>query len=266
MIPETVKLVWFSPTGTTKAVVHGIAKGIDSRVLETTDITLPQARTQPLAATENELLVIGVPVYMGRVPALLGDWLGMIQTARTPAVCVVVYGNRAYENALLELCDIVRARGCIPVAGAAFIGEHSFSSPDTPTAQGRPDTIDLDRAEQFGLKIRAKMEAIASLSAMPDLTVPGACPYGGSTTLWDVDFIEVDDRCVHCGVCAEVCPQGAVDPHRSSIIDHKKCITCCACIKSCPRHARTMKPGPVMDAAQRLHSLYGERKEPECFL
>ena len=124
---DSVKLAYFSPTGTTKAVLHGIALGINPSKMELIDVTTPQARQEPLKTAEHELLVVGVPVYMGRVPALLNEWLNAIDAQDTPTVCVVVYGNRAYENALLELKDTVTKSGCIPIAGAAYIGEHSFS-------------------------------------------------------------------------------------------------------------------------------------------
>lgn len=104
---ESAKLVYFSPTGTTKAVVKGIAHGINQGTVELIDITRPDARKQPLQISEDELLVVGVPVYMGRVPALLNEWLNTIQAHNTPTVCVVVYGNRAYEDALLELKKIL---------------------------------------------------------------------------------------------------------------------------------------------------------------
>ncbi len=81
-----------------------------------------------------------------------------------------------------------------------------------------------------------------------------------------LDFIAVSDACIQCGICAEGCPVGAIDPGDSTRVDTTTCITCCACIKNCPQHARTMKPGPVKDASMRLHTLYGERKEPEYFL
>jgi ferredoxin len=263
---ESVKSVCFSPTGTTKAVVQGIAHGINPGTMELIDITRPDARKQPLLASENELLVIGVPVYMGRVPALLNEWLNAIQAHNTHTVCVVVYGNRVYDDALLELKNIVTKCGCIPIACAAYIGEHSFSNSETPTAQGRPDKDDLHHAEVFGQKIREKLQSVSSISQVSDVHVPGTYPYGGVTKLWIVDFITVSDECSQCGICAEKCPVGAVDAENSRLIDMEKCITCCACIKNCPQNARSMKPGLVKDASVRLHTLYTQRKEPECFI
>ena len=262
---ESVKLVYFSPTGTTKSVVQGIANGINPSTMELIDITKPDARKQPLLTSENEILVVGVPVYMGRVPALLNEWLNAIQAHNTPTVCVVVYGTRVYDNALLELKDIVMNRGCIPIAGAAYIGEHSFSNSETPS-RGRPDEDDLNHAEVFGQKIREKLQSISSFSQVSEVSVPGTYPYGGITELWTVDFIAVDDQCTQCGFCAEVCPVGAVESQNSTMIDHEKCITCCACIKSCPQNARSMKPGLVKDAQERVNTLFREQKKPEYFL
>jgi ferredoxin len=263
---QSLKLVYFSPTGTTKTVVQSIARGIDHGTAELLDITRPDARKQSLQTSENELLVVGVPVYMGRVPAILTEWLQAIKAQNTPAVCVVVYGNRVYEDALIELKDILTRGGCKPIAGAAYIGEHSFSDDETPTAKDRPDARDIRIAESFGRKIQEKLDAIPSVDRVSEPDIPGCHPYRGDSTLWTVDFIAVSDACTECGTCAEGCPAGAIDAENSRLIDTEKCITCCACIKNCPQSARSMKPGLVKDAQLRLHTLYSERKEPEYFL
>lgn len=271
---ESVKIVCFSPTGTSKAVVRGIARGIGSENTELLDISRPDARMLRLRTSKDEMLVVGVPVYMGRVPALAAEWLNTIEADGTPAVCVVVYGNRAYEDALIELKDILMDCGCRPIAGAVFIGEHSFTIDETTTATGRPDAVDLEGAESFGHKIQELIQSVPSADAISEIEVPGTrpyrqepChPYPKDSAFWNVDFIAVGDSCSQCGRCAEVCPVGAVDPGDSRKIVTEECITCCACIKNCPEHARTVKPGLVRDAALRVSTLYDVRKEPEYYL
>jgi len=262
---QSTKLVYFSPTETTKSVVEGVARGYNATAVERIDLTKPLARLKPLQTGENELLIVGVPVYMGRVPEVIRAWLQSIKALNTQTVCIVVYGNRVYDDALRELKDILTADGCIPIAAGVFIGENSFSSDETPIAIGRPDSRDLSQAEAFGRKIKDKLDAILSVEEIEDLDVPGEFPYRGETKLWDVDFLAVSNDCNLCQLCAEACPVGAIDVENSRLIDQEKCITCCACIKNCPQHARTIKPGPVHDASIRLNTLFKEPKQPEFF-
>ncbi|MGE0076441.1 MAG: EFR1 family ferrodoxin [Bacteroidales bacterium] len=265
MIIKSLKLVYFSPTGTTKRVVQSIAKGLDIELISLYDITKPKARENSIETTKDELLIVAVPVYMGRVPAIISNYLNSIKAHKTPTVCVVVYGNRAYDDALLELSNILSAVGCIPVSGAAFIGEHSFSSEELPIAESRPNSNDLQLAEDFGKRIKDKLHSTQTVDTMAKLHIPGSYPYGGSTELWSIDFIAISNSCTNDGVCAEVCPAGAINTTNISIIDKEKCISCCACIKACPQNARTIKAGRVKDAAIRLNSLFHEPKLPEIF-
>jgi len=267
---ELLKLVFFSPTGTTKKIIEGIARGIGYSSVAQFDITKPENRKRHIETSENELLIIGVPVYFGRVQTDAIEWLHTIKAHNTPAVCVVVYGNREYDDALLELKETMVKRMCIPIACASFIGEHSFSSSEAPIAAGRPDTDDLLKAESFGEKIRKKIVSIPSISLLTDVSVPGNYPYVDVTDnkkiLHCLDFIAVDSSCTQCGVCAQHCPVGAIDFENSASVDKTKCIVCHACIKKCPTKARKVKNDMIRNFALRLSRKFQVRKEPAFFL
>jgi len=267
---ESVKLVYFSPTGTTEKIVEGVARGINYSSLERVDITKPGNRKQRLVTSEDELLIIGVPVYFGRVQVNAIEWLNTVKGCDTPTVCIVVYGNREYDDALLELKETMIGRGCTPIACAAYIGEHSFSNPQTPIATGRPDAADIVHAESFGEKIRDKMLSVASIDFIKEISVPGKFPYQDTTEsrerLSVVDMIAVDSNCMQCGECAQICPVSAIDFENSSSVDKGKCILCHACIKHCLTNARTVKDDMIKNIALRLSGALQARKEPVLFL
>lgn len=174
---NSAKLVYFSPTKTTKKVVESIAQGIQVDMIEKLDLTPPEARTREFEELHDELAIIGAPVYGGRVPIDAVNRLQRLKGNDTPAIIVVVYGNREYEDALLELKDIAVEAGFKPVAAGAFIGEHSFANDTTLIANGRPDTDDLKKAGEFGKMIWKKLRDIQALDDMSPLHVPGNFPY-----------------------------------------------------------------------------------------
>lgn len=192
----------------------------------------------------------------------------------TPAVTLVVYGNRAYEDALIELTDLASEQGFKPVAGSAFIAQHSFSTPDVPIAEGRPDDSDLMKAREFGAKIREKLLAAGSLNDVPRVTVPGVRPYRdefrksrapkpGAEPAAPVTRGEL---CTKCGRCVEVCPNEAIIIGSAVETNRQACIRCYACIKGCPTGARVMTHPFFAREARWLHDAFPERKEPETYL
>jgi ferredoxin len=234
--------VFFSPTRTGCQVVEQVARGISAERVETIDLTSPLSDTLGVVNVKSDVVILGAPVYGGRIPSLAVSRLRRLKAKKIPAVLVVVYGNRAYEDALLELKDLALQIGCVPVAGSAFIGEHSYSTSAYPIAAGRPDLDDLAIARDFGRQIGNLLRHINSVENLHPLHVPGNFPYRDYPGNIDHVCPTTDEAtCQLCGgECASVCPSAAIVIHEKVITDPAACILCCACVKACPTGARKM--------------------------
>lgn len=253
-------LLYFSPTNTTAKIVKEVAKGIGEITTEY-NLTLSANRQDEIAFGSNDLVIVGVPVYAGRVPEVLTDYFAKVKGNNTKAFFVVVYGNRHYDDALLELQDIFEAQGFIGVAAAAFIGEHSYTS---QVGTGRPDADDLKIAKQLGLDIKAKLnnEDIP----MPKLVVKGQYPYKEKIIRPAMAPV-TSDNCIECGICAKHCPMGTIDFNNYKDIDATRCIKCCSCIRKCPVDAKFFNHEMFHKIKQGLiDNCSSVRHEPEIFL
>jgi ferredoxin len=257
------KLIYFSPTQTTRKVIEGISQGLQIENVERMDLTLPDAcaTMPPITA---DIAVIGAPVYGGRLPAMAVSRLRKLKGNGAPAVIVVVYGNRAYEDALLELRDLALEAGFNPIAAGAFIGEHSFSTESAPIAAERPDPEDLGKANAFGRMVLEKMKA-GTLNSNP-LEVPGNVPYKEVKMLSDVSPVMREASCIRCLKCHSVCPAAAINFSDPALTDKTSCIRCCACVKSCPVGAKAIEDPRIRQVSEKLSIDCAIRKEAEMFL
>ncbi len=251
-------LVYFSATSTTKKVVRKIAEGTGIKDIQEIDFTLPQNRDGSNLNIEEEALVIfGAPVYGGRVQINAEEYLKQFKGKGQPAVCVAVYGNRDFDDALVEMIDTVTEGGFSPIAAAGFIGEHSFATPDANIANGRPDADDNAIALAFGKKISEKL-------AVNDITAPeprGNRPYTELSQAPKFGSAKTE-ACTLCLDCVTVCPTGAIDDNADCNPD--KCIKCFACIKVCPNGSRVFEAPFLAGARERLSQI--PRREPELFV
>ena len=258
-----VNLIYYSPTGNSKKTLEAIARGLGVKGVEHIDLTPLEAAGKSHSIPAGELAVIATPVYGGRVPPVAAQRLKTVKGNGTPAVLVSVYGNRAIEDALIELKDMATEQGFKAIAGASFIGEHSFSNAATPIAPGRPDKEDLDKAVKFGEQVKAKLEGMAK---PVEVKVPGNKPYKDRNPAGPRFPETTAETCTLCGACAEVCPTGAVTVTDKVETAKEKCTACSACIKACPTGARIWTNEGIKKAAVWLHTEYSKRREPEFFL
>lgn len=237
-------LVYFSPTGTTKRITNEIAHAIHSKRVKVIDCTKPATRAGESLTFYNELVILGTPVHYGRVPLKIADYFTTFNAEKTPAVLVVTYGNRAFEDALIELHDVAVNAGFSPIAAGAFIGEHAYSSEAVPIAH----VEHLDEIEAL---------RVPKNTAYRERWTPRTMP-GVPTTKGKL--------CIQCGRCTEACPTGAIHRDGLTKTDKQKCLLCCACIKACPSGARAIR-NPLFNVGVRILSQFWRmRREPETYL
>ena len=262
---NTLNLIYYSPTGTTQKIVKEIAQNMGLKIESENNITKLSSELNA-KIPDNSLTIIGLPVYGGRIPVPAIEKLGNIWSNQSPAVIIVVYGNRAYEDALLELNKIVSNCGFNVIAGAAFIGEHSFSSKEKPIAHERPDQQDLVKCRDFAQMITDKLNN-KNINEITTPNIPGKHPYKERTQLPVGIHPETDSNlCNLCGSCAEICPTNAIKINTTIKTNGEWCTWCCACIKNCPSGARIFNNQTINVIKEKLFTNCSARKEPEYFV
>lgn len=249
--------VAFSPTGGTKKVAETIISKFDGLVDEI-DLTNAQNDFSVFSFNQDDVAVISVPSYGGRVPTLAAERIKKIKGNGARCIIVCVYGNRAYEDTLVELNDIAEQSGFNVVAAVGAIAEHSIIH---QYATGRPDQQDEIELQSFGEKIFNKINNTDSTST---LQIPGSRPYkkaGGAGLV-----PKADKHCTSCGLCAKNCPAQAISMTNPKMTDSTKCISCMRCVVECPKSARKVNGAMVSIAALAMKKACSVRKNNELYI
>lgn len=250
----TIHQIAFSPTGGTRRVSELLCSGIEAKSI-LTELCVKEELCLPSIAA-GDLVVVSMPVYAGRVPALAVERLNAVESNGATCVIVAVYGNRAYEDALVEMQDVATAQGFNVVAAVAANAEHSICR---MYGAGRPDAADAGELASFG---RAILERVQGGKPFGRLALPGNRPYKQGCS---GPFPVANQDCTECGVCASQCPTGAISADNPKDNNNQLCIGCMRCVSVCPSQARGIGESLKVLAA-RLEPLCRDRKKNELFL
>ena len=249
---KEVTLYHFSPTGGTKKAGEMFCKALADCVKEV-DLMKMEA-----LQTDDEVVVFAAPVFAGRIPVVVADKIRTISGMGKKAITVVVYGVRAYDDALLELNDVVKESGFQILASAAVIAQHSIVA---CVGAGRPDAQDEKELQEFAKQVLEKIEQGADTV----IEVPGNYPHRDGMKVSATPIST--EECGKCGKCASNCPTGAITIMEMGVeTELEKCMLCMACVARCPMKARKLLPQMQEAMNGKLGALKDVRRENQFFL
>ena len=257
---KNIHLAYYSATFSARRIVREIASQFEKPIKEY-DITSDVPKNDISLDSDGDLLIVGVPSYAGRVPEMAARSLKRFFGNNTPVIIVCVYGNRAYDDTLIEMKDIVEAHGFKLVSAAAVVAQHSIFP---KVAEGRPDADDMEKLHEFAVNSKELLSQISKMSAVSRLMVNGNRPYR-DTKLIPLHPEGSKSKCTSCHACVKMCPVGAISMEEPYKTNEKKCISCGRCIVVCPEHARHFGGLLYKTASWKFEKDYAEPKQPEFF-
>lgn len=255
-----IHLVYFSAAFTVRKTVCELASCFGVKTTAH-DITC-SAPAEDIILNDKDLLIIGMPVYAGRIPASAANAINRFKGTGTPAIAICVYGNRDYDDALIELKDVIEANGFKTMAAAAFVAQHSIFP---EVGAGRPDEKDLGKIRSFALSCKEKLASAERTGSFPELNVKGSRPYRNPGNV-PLHPSAGRKSCTLCGACARLCPAKAIPGDKPYLTDSSRCISCGRCIAVCPQKCRSYRGLLYRIAGKKFIKANSARKEPEMFL
>ena len=238
--------LYFSPTGGTKKVADIVANAWNEKVEA---IDLIHGIDSELSFTQDDVCIFSLPSYGGRIPSISVNTLRKLHGNNAKAILVAVYGNRAIDDTLLEMSDILSEQGFVCVAGMEAVAEHSLAR---DVAKNRPDADDEKELTVFTERIK---KAITNNIANTSITFPGNRPYRIFKGV-PIKPIINSDICVKCGECESECPTGAL---KNRTVNTEVCISCMRCVSVCPQKAITTDKELEFAISQKLRNAFPGR-------
>jgi len=273
-------IFYFSGTGNTRWAAIKLASATHERLIDIAEemrkLKLSgEKSTEPFILQEGERLGFVFPVHGWRVPRLVRDFIARIQVSlaldkdsNTENKQTLLGDNQQKQVFAYAVCtagdsigltienlnDTIAANASLSDLGIRQVSSaYSLIMPESyvglPFMDVDPKEKEIRKKEKAALELEVICEEVFNRKEGVSRLVKGPIPWfftkvvGGffeKVLITDKRFHVTKDKCVKCGICANVCPVGDIDGGKGKMptwLHHKDCLTCFCCYHHCPHHA-----------------------------
>ena len=270
-------IFYFSGTGNTKWAASKLAAATREDLISIAPYMRADDSShnlaEPFILKENERLGFVFPVHGWRVPKLVREFISKMKIQREPSDASV--GNKAKADDSLKnrpfaycvctagdsigltienLNEVISQNPSLQALGITEVSSsYSLIMPESyiglPFMDVDPKEREIRKKENAAQELAVVCEEIFDRKEGISRLVKGPIPWfftkvvGGffeNVLITDKRFHVEKDRCVKCGICANVCPVGDIKGGHGEYpvwLHHKDCLTCFTCYHHCPHHA-----------------------------
>ena len=270
-------IFYFSGTGNTKWAASKLAAATREDLISIAPYMRADDSShnlaEPFILKENERLGFVFPVHGWRVPKLVREFISKMKIQREPsdasaenkakaddcqknrpfAYCVCTAGD-SIGLTIENLNEVISQNPSLLALGITeVLSSYSLIMPESyiglPFMDVDPKEREIRKKENAAQELAVVCEEIFDRKEGISRLVKGPIPWfftkvvGGffeNVLITDKRFHVEKDRCVKCGICANVCPVGDIKGGHGEYpvwLHHKDCLTCFTCYHHCPHHA-----------------------------
>ena len=270
-------IFYFSGTGNTKWAASKLAAATREDLISIAPYMRADDSShnlaEPFILKENERLGFVFPVHGWRVPKLVREFISKMKILREPsdataenkakaedslknrpfAYCVCTAGD-SIGLTIENLNEVISQNPSLQALGITEVSSsYSLIMPESyiglPFMDVDPKDREIRKKENAAQELAVVCEEIFDRKEGINRLVKGPIPWfftkvvGGffeNVLITDKRFHVEKDRCVKCGICANVCPVGDIKGGHGEYpvwLHHKDCLTCFTCYHHCPHHA-----------------------------
>ena len=270
-------IFYFSGTGNTKWAASKLAAATREDLISIAPYMRADDSShnlaEPFILKENERLGFVFPVHGWRVPKLVREFICKMKIQREPSdasaenkakaddslknrpftYCVCTAGD-SIGLTIENLNEVISQNPSLQALGITEVSSsYSLIMPESyiglPFMDVDPKEREIRKKENAAQELAVVCEEIFDRKEGINRLVKGPIPWfftkvvGGffeNVLITDKRFHVEKDRCVKCGICANVCPVGDIKGGHGEYpvwLHHKDCLTCFTCYHHCPHHA-----------------------------